>query len=138
MARWTFWNPDVAETLMEKLDGRMYAAGELLATKVRSNLDTIIKHQISRPVYKTGEDKGKWWTARAAGEMLFSTRVKTHPTRKHNVWVMCGQKKAYYALMFEYSTHTDPGSKGYRGRPFFRPAVASSKSEMKAIIEGGA
>jgi len=128
-----FWNPQAVNKMADKVASeRMQAAATVLAEKTRSNLQAIIQHAISRPAYKRGKDAGKWWTARDAGELLRSVRiVQNVKAGVHNIWVMVGQKKAYYATMFEYATR--PG----RGQKFFRPAIAASKAKMKSIIERG-
>lgn len=112
---------------------RLELAGNVLASKIRSNLQSQIKNpNYSRPPYKTGKYAGKWWTARDAGELLRSVRVVTKKDSAHrNVWVIVGNSKAYYSAMFEYST--DPS----RGKKFYRPALASSRSRMKSVIENG-
>jgi hypothetical protein len=132
---------------------RLEMAGHILASKIEQNLiaqinpaDTriarikikngytsrVVKRYRSRPAYVTGKYAGKWWTARDAGELLRSVRVVTKKDSGHrNVWVIVGNSKAYYSAMFEYSI--DPA----RGKKFYRPALASSRSKMKSVIENG-
>ena len=112
---------------------RLELAGELLAAKIRSNLQSQIKNpSYSRPPYKTGPYAGKWWTARDAGELLRSVRVVTKKDSIHrNVWIIVGNSKAYYSAAYEYAT--DPK----RGKKFYRSALASSRSKMKSVIENG-
>lgn len=122
---------------------RIEMAGHILASKIEQNLIAQIKDtNYSRPIYKGayikgkyvpgGRYAGKWWTARDAGELLRSVRVVTKKDSTHrNVWVIVGNSKAYYSAMFEYST--DPS----RGKKFYRPALASSRSRMKSVIENG-
>jgi hypothetical protein len=121
---------------------RLQLAAEILKVSIKANLVAVINHAVSRPVYKGGyvDGKyvpgavyaGKWWTARAAGELYRSVRVVTKKDSPHrNVWVIVGNSKAYYSAMFEYAT--DPK----RGRKFYRPALASSRSSMKSVIENG-
>jgi len=132
---------------------RLQAAGEILAAKIKSNLQsaintattreariktksgfvtkTVPRYQ-SRPPYKTGKYAGKWWTARDAGELLRSVRVVTKKDSTHrNIWIIVGNSKAYYSAMFEYAT--DPK----RGKKFYRPALASARPAMKSVIENG-
>jgi hypothetical protein len=122
---------------------RLEMAGNLLASKIEQNLLSQIKNpNYSRPPYKGGYVNGKyvpgavyagkWWTARDAGELLRSVRVvKKEDSAHRNIWVITGNSKAYYAAAYEYST--DPK----RGKKFYRPALASSRSRMKSVIENG-
>ena len=135
----TYWNPKVTVEQPTKIAGeRLSQAAELLADKTRTNLRTIIQHQVSRPVYgdrryrgKVSKDAGKWWTARDAGELLKSVRVVKKEDNPLNVWVMVGQSKAYYSAMFEFASSVK------RGKAFFRPAIASCRRKMINIIEKG-
>lgn len=121
------------EVVMGEAMRRLEAAGEILAAQIRSNLRSQIKNpNYSRPPYKTGKYAGKWWTARDAGELLRSVRVVTKKDSTHrNVWIITGNSKAYYSAIYEYST--DPK----RGKKFYRPALAASRSKMKSVIENG-
>jgi hypothetical protein len=128
-----FWNPQPAVNIATAIGTeRMGRAAIVLKDKIKSNLSTIIKHQVSRPMYKTGDDKEKWWTARDAGELMHSVRIVSSPDPKQrNIWVIAGSKKAYYAVMFERA------STPARGKAYFRPAIAATKHEMITIIEKG-
>lgn len=141
------------EVVMGEAMRRLEMAGEVLASKIEQNLiaqinpaDTrvakiktkngytykTVKRYKSRPEYETGKYPNKWWTARDAGELLRSVRVVRKDDSTHrNVWVIVGNSKAYYSAMFEYAT--DPT----RGKKFYRPALASSRSRMKSVIENG-
>ena len=84
---------------------------------------------ITRPMYKSGPYAGQPWTARDGGELKKSIRVTRKRTksgkalsRKRNVRIYGGNKKAYYASIVEHS------------KPFLRPAFAESMSEVKRII----
>jgi hypothetical protein len=125
---------------------RFDAAAELLANTVKANLRTIIgKHSVggdsyyyskgvNRDVYGRGKNKGKWWTARSVGSLLYSVRIikKNKLGGEPNIWVMVGNKKAYWAAMFEYATQAE------RGQPYWRPAISKSKPAMINIWEKGA
>jgi len=133
---------------------RFDAAAMVLQNQIKNNLRSIIntatsrmrtrkngsqynaRRFMSRDVYQSGDDAGKWWTARTAGNLLWSVRtVKQHKQNgEPSSWVMVGNKQAYYATMFEYSKGN---AKGYRGRPYWRPAIATSKSKMVQIWEKG-
>ena len=112
---------------------RLEVAGNVLATQIKSNLRAQIKNpNYSRPPYKTGPYAGKWWTARDAGELLRSVRVvKKNDSIHRNIWIIVGNSKAYYSAIYEYAT--DPK----RGKKFYRPALAASRSKMKSVIENG-
>ena len=128
-----FWNPQPAVEVATAIGmNRMNLAADLLKNKIKSNLSVIIQHRVSRPVYKTGKNAGKWWTARDAGELLHSVRTVQSPDpTQRNIWVMAGSKKAYYAVMFERAA--TPA----RGKAYFRPAIASSRAKMLSIMEKG-
>jgi HK97 gp10 family phage protein len=81
---------------------------------------------ISRPA------KGKFWTERSPGAMRDTIRVATKEGAK-NVFLIAGDKKTWWATQMEY------GRGGWKGgaKPFIRPAIASTKDEVKSIIEGG-
>jgi len=126
-----FWHPQVANNAVDAIVAeRMNAAAEVLAENTRANLRSIIQHAISRPVYKTGKNANKWWTARTAGELLHSVRIVKQENSR-NIWIMVGQRKAYYAVMFEAAA--DPS----RGKAFFRPAILKSRSRMLSILKNG-
>ena len=84
---------------------------------------------ISRPVYRSGDYAGAFWTARDFGEMLKSVRVVRQKTKsgkalskKRNVRVYVGHKKAFYANIFEFY------------RPFIRPAFEESIPAIKTLL----
>jgi len=112
---------------------RLELAGEILAKKIRANLQAQIKNpNYSRPPYKTGPYAGKWWTARDAGELLRSVRVvKKNDSIHRNIWVIVGNSKAYYSAIYEYATDSK------RGKKFYRPALAAARPSMKSVIENG-
>lgn len=142
--RVTYWNPDLAKEIVTKEAMiRLEKAGKLLAAKVQSNLNAAIKNKTySRPVYKGGYvnghyvlgavNAGKWWTAREAGQLSRSVRTALdYEGIHHNILIIAGNATAYYPAMFEYAKTTK------RGKPFFRPAIASTRSAMKAVLENG-
>lgn len=137
MPRVAYIHREIAdEVVMDEAMRRLRYAGNVLATKVRDNLRAAIKNpNYSRPPYKTGKYAGKWWTARDAGELLKSVRVTEkegdNKIGHRNLWVMCGNSKAYWAAMYEYSQTPT------RGKKFFRPAIASARNRMKSILENG-
>ena len=124
-----YWNHGIDESIIRAAQGRLLAAGNVLADEVRSKLQSVAPSPKSRPAYKTGKDAGKPWTAREAGALLKTVRVvepRTGP--KTNVWVIVGSYKAYYAKIFEYAK--------LNGRQFFRPSIRKARGRMKAVLEG--
>jgi len=121
------WNPNkMDETFEDVAINRLIEAAEVIADAVRRKCPV---GTVSRPMYRTGPYAGQFWTARDAGDLKRSVRVVRKRTksgkaftRKRNIRVYCGTKKAYYASIVEHS------------RPFFRPAFNSSLSKIKQII----
>ena len=88
---------------------------------------------VSRPMYRRGKFAGQWWTRHDAGALKRSVRVVERDDEKFGfklaqygeVRVYVGHKLAWYAQIVEYY------------RPFMRPAVASTMSRIKNILENG-
>ena len=134
MARVTYWNLDLGKELATKeAMRRLRLAGGILKRSIKANLVVAIKDgTYSRPPYKSGPYAGKWWTARDAGELVRSVRVAEDAEGVHNnILIICGNSKAYWATMYEFATNPK------RGRKFFRPAISTSRSSMKAVLENG-
>jgi hypothetical protein len=134
MPRVTYWNPELAKEIVTgQAMIRLRKAGNILKDQIKSNLTAAIKNpNYSRPPYKTGPHAGKWWTARDAGELRKSVRVVEDFEGVHdNILIICGNSKAYWAAMYEFATSPK------RGKKFFRPALSSSRSKMKAVLENG-
>lgn len=134
MPRITYWNPELAKEIVTgQAMIRLRKAGNILKYQVKANLTAAIKNpNYSRPPYKSGPYAGKWWTARDAGELRKSVRVAEDREGIHNnILIICGNSKAYWATMYEYATSPK------RGKKFFRPALSSSRSAMKAVLENG-
>ena len=129
-----YWNPNTMDETFENVAiERLVEASEVIAKnariKLRQNIGQGWTTGISRPVYKTGPYAGKEWTAREFGQLLKSIRVTRKKSksgrafsRMRNVRVYAGHYLAYYADIFEFY------------RPFMRPAVAQSISEVKSIV----
>ena len=121
------WNPNKFDQTFENVSiKRLMKAAEAVAGATRRGCPI---GTITRPIYKTGPYAGQFWTARDAGELKKSVRVVRRKTksgkafsRKRNVRVYVGHKKAYCASVVEHS------------RPFMRPAQAQSLSQVKAMI----
>ena len=122
MARVARWNPQIADNgIYNNAMDRLEAAGNAVAEKARSKCPV---GTISRPMYKTGIYAGKYWTQRDAGALKKSIRVvRKYGDPLHNVWVIAGNHKVYYAQIVEFYT------------PFLRPALRGTKSEIKRIIK---
>ena len=100
---------------------RLKAAGEVVKKKAESLCPV---GTTSRPMYSTGRYAGQYWTARDAGALKKSIRVVTkYGSTAHNVWIIAGNKKAYYAQIVEFYT------------PFMRAALNRSKTKIKTVIK---
>jgi len=121
------WNPNKFDQTFENVAvERLVRAAEVVAGAVRRRCPV---GTISRPMYKTGRYAGQPWTARDAGQLKKSIRVTRKRTRsgkafskKRNVRVYAGNFLAYYSSIVEHT------------RPFMRPALEGTMSEVKQII----
>lgn len=125
MPRVSNWNP-------QKYDGELFSASmerlvlaaEIVAERARRKapVGTIIRQAAS----------GKYWMERAPGSLKRSIRVvrKTND-KSRNVRIYAGHKKVFYARMVEYGTSKT------RAQPFLRPALNSSKGQIKSVLGGG-
>jgi hypothetical protein len=87
---------------------------------------------VSRPIYKRGPYKGKWWTARDAGGLKRSARVQRKGEgRTRNIWVMLGNTKHYYGKIINFGTN------GNRHKGFFQKAINRGKRRVRQSILGG-
>ena len=122
-----YFNPNKVDQEFENVAiERLVEAAEVVAGAARQKCPV---GTISRPMYKTGKYAGQPWTARDAGQLKKSIRVTRKKTKsgksfskKRNVLIIAGHFLAYYASIVEHS------------KPFMRPALASSMSEVKEII----
>lgn len=116
--------------------GRMREAAEHL------QMQMILKCKKSyanrRGVYKKGRAAGQIWTARDMDIMAKTIRVSekrggSFGLDNQNVRVYAGNFKTWWAIQMEY------GRGAWKGGPwpFVRPAIASSKSQIKIILESG-
>jgi hypothetical protein len=114
---------------------RLKAAAKIIANDARRILASKIEGPpISHPPYKSGKDKGAYWTEREAGAMLKTIRVVTkNDAASRNVWIMAGTDKTWWAIQMEY------GHGEWRGgaRSFLRPALKNAPNTCKEIIENG-
>lgn len=102
---------------------RVEKAAKVIRDQAKRN---CVVGTISRPA------KGKFWTERSPGAMRDTIRV-TRREGKNNVLLIAGNKKTWWATQMEY------GRGGWKGgpKPFMRPAISSTKSEVKSILENG-
>ncbi len=124
------WNPQAYDSeFMNASMDRLRAAAEIVASKARAKCPV---GTLNRPIYKRGKYAGKPWTARDAGALKKTIRVVekkgegTGFAQLRNIRVYAGNYLVYYAQVVEYN-----------GRAFMRPALNSSKAEIKNILENG-
>jgi len=121
------FNPNQFDETFENIAvDRLVEAAEVVANAARQKCPV---GTVSRPMYKKGHYAGKAWTSRDAGRLKKSIRVVRLKTKsgkafskKRNVRIYAGHYLAYYAAIVEFS------------KPFMRPALASTLSEVKIII----
>jgi hypothetical protein len=124
------WNIEEYEQMFHKAGmDRVQDCAVYLDHKLKTNVIRSYKNR--RPVYKTGKDAGKLWTARDMDIMAKTVRVVTRPG-KLNVWVMIGTFKTWWALQMER------GRGDWKGGPipFIRKSIAESRDGIRAICEG--
>jgi hypothetical protein len=106
---------------------RIVEAAEYVASVARANCKP---GTVSRPIYKRGPYAGKPWTARDAGSLRKTIRVRQKLSksgkplkRKSNVRVYAGNYLVYYAGIVEYA-----------GKAFLRPALWNAANRIKQIL----
>jgi hypothetical protein len=124
------YDGQIAKSCMERI---VKAAG-VIAESARSKCK---EGNISRPVSSKGKYAGQFWTERTPGAMRKTIRV----VEKHgaagfvsrDVRVIAGNKKTWWATQMEFGRGKWKGG----AKPFLRPAMNGSKSEVQSIIENG-
>ena len=128
------WNPNRMDSTFENIAvERLVKAAKIIRAAAKRKLAAQIGKGrttgISRPVYRSGKDAGKAWTAREFGQSMKSVRVvrKKTPTgrafsKKRNVRVYSGHFLAFYADIFEFY------------QPFMRPAFAETINMVEKTI----
>lgn len=119
------WNPKAGDReIMGNAMDRLERAGEVVANAARQRVPV----GVSRPGTKGGND----WTARESGALKKSIRVvRLHGDPKRNVRVYAGNREVFYARFVE------TGTVKMKAKPYLRPALNSSKAEIKRILENG-
>lgn len=129
-----FWNPKLAEhEIMGNAMKRLEEVAQMMTEELKKAISAKVpdpgakEKNISRPVYKKGKNKGKWWTGREAGRLLEETvrYQMRYEDGYRSAWVMVGNTEAYYGKIWEY-----------KHKPFFRPTINRSKPKAKRILEG--
>jgi HK97 gp10 family phage protein len=118
------WNPKVGDKeIFGNAMDRLQKAAEVVASNAKARC----------PVGKnvSGKVGGKDWTARESGALKASIRVVLlYGDDKRNIRLYAGSRKVFYARFVEY------GTTKMSAKPFLRPALNSSRSQIKSIIEG--
>lgn len=122
------WSPERFDAAFEEVAmDRIVEAAEAIAAAARARCPV---GTITRPIYKRGPYAGKPWTARDAGALKRTIRVRRKLSksgrplkRKNNVRVYAGNYLVYYARIVEYA-----------GRAFLRPALWNNRSKIKQLI----
>ena len=125
--RYEAWNPNRMDATFEKVSmRRLEIAADAVAHEIRFRVPV---GTVSHLPYKTGKYPGVYWTERSAGMLKRSirivrkkTKVRKALSKKRNVRVYIGHKKAYYARIVEYYT------------PFVRPGYLAALPRVKSIL----
>jgi hypothetical protein len=131
------WAPEVITIEIEKKAmKRLKLAAELIKMRAKLRLRNQIglgkTTGISHGPYKTGSYAGQPWTARHFGSLLKTLRVVekkeeygTVIGEVGNYRVYAGNYLVWWAKIFEFY------------RPYLRPALDESKSDIKSLLENG-
>jgi hypothetical protein len=122
------WNPEQFDLEFENVAiERLVEAAEEVAASARARCPV---GTISRPMYKRGPYAGQPWTARDAGALKKTIRVRQKTSksgkplkRKSNVRVYAGNYLVYYASIVEHAV-----------KPFLRVSLINSHSKIKSIL----
>ena len=120
------WNPKAGDKeIMGNAMDRLEKAANVVAEKARQKC----------PV---GNDReGKGWSIRQSGTLKDSIRVvRLRGDAKRNVRVYAGERNSHYLTAY-YARFVEYGTVKMKAKPFLRPALNSSKAEIKNILENG-
>lgn len=133
MARVSNWSPQkYDQEFIGASMKRLRKGAEVIRDRAKANCRV---GTISRPIYKRGPYAGQEWTKRDAGALRKTIRVVERKTsgaelsilgKIRNIRVYAGNRTVYYAQVVEYA-----------GKKFLRPAVNSSKNQIRQILENG-
>jgi HK97 gp10 family phage protein len=124
------WNPQkYDQEFMSASMERLKKAAEVVAEKARQKCPV---GTISRPIYGEGQYAGKPYTAREPGALKKTIRVvELKGSKARNIRVYAGNYDIFYARFVEYGTAKTAA------RPYLRPALTGSRTEIRAILENG-
>jgi hypothetical protein len=122
------WNPEMYDLDFENVAiERIVEAAEYVASVARANCKP---GTVSRPIYKRGPYAGESWTARDAGALRKTIRVRQKHSksgkplkRKRNVRVYAGNYNVYYAGIVEFA-----------GKTYMRTAIWNSTAKINQIL----
>lgn len=122
------WKPDRYDAQFEQAAiERLVEAAEAIADSARGFCRI---GKLSRPVYRRGKYAGRSWTAREAGALRKTIRVRQKHgksgkplRRRRDVRVYAGNYNVYYAQVVEFAVQA-----------FMRPAVWNTTPKIKQIL----
>ena len=123
---------------LEKYDQQFMRAGldrmekAMGVLQLAAVLKIVKSYEHRRPAYKTGPYAGQVYTARDMDIMAKTIRVVRRDDKK-DVRLYIGNFKTWWAVQMEY------GRGAWKGgpKPFLRPAVSASRSQMQVVLESG-
>ena len=129
MSKNIHWNPKLAEhEIMGNALKRLDEVGDDMVAEVKKSTP---EGSETRPMYKTGPYKNKYWTSRDAGALKRSVHTaKKRGSNDRSIRVICGTTKAYYGKIIEYGTN------GNKHKGFFRKSMNRSRRKAAAILKG--
>lgn len=122
------WNPEILDDVIEeKIIENLVIAAQVVASEARKLCPV---GTVSRPIYKRGPYAGRPWTARDAGALKKTIRVRQRHTKRgkplkrgRNVRIYAGNRDVYYASIVEHA-----------GKAFLRPALYNARERIKSIL----
>lgn len=104
--------------------GRVEAAANI----IKNEAAAILAGKVKETWKEHGGDPS--WKARYYDEMVKTIRV-VQKGGVHNIWVMAGTWRVWWATQLEY------GRAGWKGgaKPFMRPAISKTKQQVQTALE---